>query len=243
MAIKIDLLPSYVKDAKTFKRILAGCLLLVAATAGFLFLVNSRHAARLAVAEADKAAIEPIALEAEATQKRAQAALDAAVPVRSSVEFMAAAAKTGPQRAALIDSIRRYIFPGVVINTIDISDGKTLNITAQAKTPDDYATYLNNLRRASEGPDKFLTPAFGSGVPGYGQAGAPGSGTTPGQVADAAPPGENGTATPVAGSNPLLIKLPIAVNTTATLVNPIPLPVEPGGAAAAPAPDAEGASQ
>ncbi len=117
---------------------------------------------KLAAAEATKIA-------GEATAKVASLA-----PKQTTVDFFAAASQTGPRRAAVIDMLKMYINADSLVSAIDISDGKTVLITASIKDTDDYGNLLLNLRKGFISHDpKPATPTIfdsepvASGVKGY----------------------------------------------------------------------------
>lgn len=139
MSVKIDLLPGYVGLRRWFKRLSYGALALVAATAAILFLLYRQGQQTLEVYEQNRDNIEPLAVAAEAAQTATQAAISQAAPQEAAVAFMVQAGKTGSERAALIDLLRRYIYGGAVVSSIDLSDGTTARIQANVATPQDYA--------------------------------------------------------------------------------------------------------
>jgi type II secretory pathway pseudopilin PulG len=217
MATKIDLLPGYVGMRRWFKRVLIICVAVLAVVASILSLLFFRDKQRLAKLQEDVNNIEHFAQQTEAAQRERDAATQEAAPIKASVDFMADASKTGPERAALLDLIRRYIYEGAVVSSIDLSDGQNARFTVTVRTPDDYARFLTNLRRGSaqkEGP-LFEGLPTGSGIPGFPD-------NRP------IPPPQSISYTP----QPIVF--PLRINAAGKLRNEVRVPVEPGAAAAAP---------
>lgn len=222
MAIKIDLLPGYVGLRRVRKAISWSAAFLIGGTAGVLFLVYYKGQQQLDVLNTNLESVEANASAAEKAQKAATAATTDAAPVATLVEFLTAASRTGAERAALLDLTSHYIYNGAVINSIDLSDGTKAVINATVKTPEDYKTLLLTLRQGSKtnGGLLFAEDAKTSMVTASGVEGFP-KGRAPGVV------------TP--GEQPIKIEFPLSINIVGVLLNPVKLPVEPGGAGAAPA--------
>lgn len=216
MAIKIDLLPGYVGLRRWFKRVLLACLAVVALVAGVLYLLYYRDQQRLATLKEDLENIKRVESLTVAADNAKTAAESEAAPIKSVVDFLADAGKTGPERAALIDLTRRYIYERAVIRSIDLSDGATVRLTAAVESPDAYARFLLALRKGSADQQGFLfsTPPTANGVPGFPE-GRP------------IPPPTNVSYVP----QPL--PFPLSVQANGPLKNPVVVPPEPGTAAAA----------
>jgi hypothetical protein len=219
MAIKIDLLPGYVGLRRVRKALSWGAAVLVASTGTVLFLVYYKGQQQLTVLQTNLENIEANAKAAEAAAAAAKAADAEAAPVATLVDFLAAAGRTGPERAALLDLTSHYIYTGAVISSLDLSDGQNVKITATVKTPEDYKALLLNLRQGSKSnggvlfaEDAKTNMVTASGVPGF-PATAP--------------------VIPTPGEQPVVINFPLSVNITGVLLNPVKLPVEPGAAAPA----------
>ena len=105
MAIRIDLLPRYVVLRRWFKRILLACLSLVSAFAAILFVLYYREQLRLQTLKVNRDAYEKIAKEAERAQSAAKSKEDEAKPFQDNVNFFVDAGRTGPERAALLDTV------------------------------------------------------------------------------------------------------------------------------------------
>lgn len=240
MAIRIDLLPGSVKLQRWFQRLIALSVLLVATTAGILFLVYYKNNQKLAKYKADADAIETYAKQTEAANTAKQTLEADTQPIQTAVNFMSDASKTGPERAALLDLVRTYIYyaprSGAIVNSMDISDGQTVKLNATVRTPDDYARFLLKLRQGStdKGGPLFDGLPVTSGIPGFppplpgqnkgaaGTTGAPTNTAAPGTQGAPIAPGEN------------IIVLPNVVTATGKLKHPVVLPPDPvGGAPAA----------
>jgi len=235
MAIQIDLLPKYVGYRRWFKRLLVVSFLLVGLTAAILYALYFQGQEALETLKTNQATMEARAQLTTAAQGAAKAATDAAGPIQGAVNFFVDAGKTGPERAALLDLLRRYIYDGAVVSTIDISDGQNVSITCTVRNPDEYARFLLNLRRATapDGP-LFDTLPGGQGIPGFGNEKAA-TGQAPQTPANAQPGAATGGANP---TQPIVF--PYTINVKAKLKNPIVIPVEPGGAPPAKTPGAGG---
>ncbi|HEX8235108.1 MAG TPA: hypothetical protein VF600_04065 [Abditibacteriaceae bacterium] len=219
MSVKIDLLPGYVGLRRWFKRLSYGALALVAATAAILFLLYRQGQQTLEVYQQNLANIQPIAEAAERAQAATTASTEAAAPVDAAVTFMVRAGKTGPERAALIDLVRRYIYGGAVVSSIDMSDGQTVKINATVATPQDYAQFLLALRRGSAsnpGGQLFAQDPRSNAVTASGIPGGP----------------NERFILPVASTEPTIVTLPLSIASNGTLKDRIEVPVEPGGAPA-----------
>ena len=226
MAIKIDLLPGYVKLKRNLHRSIAACVVTTGVIAGGLMTVLHQRQLELETAKTNLAAAEVVAAKATSVAAEKTASQTAANPITTAVSFMAASSKTGPQRAALLHLVRRYIYQDAIVSSIDISDGQKLTILATVRNPDEYAQFLLNLRRASDanGGTLFKGLAVASG---------------PGGFANGAVPFLRATGD--GSGNPVPQIYPVSVTAEGVLLNPVQIPPEPAGtAAAAPAPGAEG---
>jgi hypothetical protein len=184
-----------------------------------LFLLLRQGQQTLAVYEQDLEAIKPLAQAAEAAQAATSQATSEAAPVEAAVSFMVRAGKTGSERAALIDLVRRYIYSGAVVSTIDLSDGTTAKINATVATPQDYAQFLLGLRSGSvsnPGGQLFAQDPRSNAVTASGIPGGP----------------NERFILPVASTEPTIVSLPLSIASNGTLKDPIQVPVEPGGATA-----------
>lgn len=219
MAIKIDLLPAYVKLKRTFHRVLAACVVALGVVVGGLLMALQQRQLELETAQTNLAAAKIVADQVAAAKRETDQATSDAAPLIATISFVTGASKTGAQRAALIDLIRRYIDVNAIVSAIDVSDGQKVVITATVRTPAEYARFLLNLRRASDTNGGTLfkgLPVTTKGPPGFA------NGAKPFEL-----PLESGEIVP--------ILYPVDVVAEGTLLNPVQLPPEPGGAAAAPA--------
>jgi hypothetical protein len=133
--------------------------------------------------------------------------------VEGAINFMTASTRTGPQRAALLNLVRQYIYEDAIVSSIDISDGQKVSIKATVRTPDEYARFLLNLRRATGILFKGLPTASG-----------------PGGFANGAVP----FLAPTSTGEPVPIIYPIVVTAEGVLQNPVQIPPDPVGGAPAP---------
>lgn len=218
MAIKIDLLPKYVGLQRRFSmlwKVAAGFLL---GTIIILALIYARGETELKNLRAE---LETATTEAGFTataQEAADKATAAAVPLENYSQFMVNASQTGAKRAALIDLVARYVTPGAVVNSIDMSSGTQAVIVATLRSPDDYARFLLGLRSGSEsrgGPVFAADPRTSSVVP-----------SDP-VVSDQPPGYGRGPLRPAPGSQPQIVSYPIKMTVTGVLKEPITVPAEP----------------
>jgi len=230
MAIKIDLLPGYVGLRRWFKRTLIVSVLLLAAVGSFLYLKYAQGELDLKTAKADAAMMATAANQTKNVQDQTTAFQAETAKIQPLVSYFVDASKTGPERAALLDLVRRYIYPNSVISSIDISDGKIVTFTATVETPDDYVRFLTQLRKGTAG-DPYMGPLFATlpraqGVGGFPQPMRPTIGST---AAQGQQPGqESGAGTgQLDMSQPHPIIFPIKVTAQAELKNPLVAPVEP----------------
>ena len=217
MAIKIDLLPGYVKLRRDLHRSIAACVVASGLVLGGLLLVLEQKRLELQTAEANLAVATAVATRATAAQTAADNARKEAAPVENVINFMTASTKTGPQRAALLNLVRQYIYEDAIVSSIDISDGQKVSIKATVRNPDEYARFLLNLRRATG--TLFKTNATASGPGGFANGAVP-----------FLAPTSTGEAVPII--------YPIVVTAEGILQNPVQLPPDPVGAPPAPAPGA-----
>ena len=229
MAIRIDLLPRYVALRRIFKRIAIVCALVVMVLGTGLSAFYYQDYLKLQTLKANVETYKPIAANALATEKRANDKVAEAQPLQTTVNFFVDAARSGSERAAILDLIRRYIYDGALIASLDISDGTTAKLTASVRTPDDYARFLLNLRRGKAPTGiLFSNDATASGIGGYP------AGSTTSAPAPTAPPVPGGpplvpTQAPAGGNFEVF---PNNIPASATLKDPIVVPAPPGEAAA-----------
>ncbi|HEX8833860.1 MAG TPA: hypothetical protein VF719_06650 [Abditibacteriaceae bacterium] len=217
MAIKIDLIPAYVGMRRRFRALLWGAMGLLGSVATILGLLYYKGQQELGVLNTNLENVETNARIAEKAKTATETATNEAAPVETVVSFIAAASKSGAERAVLLDMIGRYIYSDAVVTAIDISDGQNVNITATVKTPQDYKRFLLNLRRGSAtwgGPlfaaDPKSNAVVASGVPGF----------------PASKP-----VIPTPGLEPQIIAYPLAVTAVGVLKDKVVVPAEPGGTA------------
>jgi hypothetical protein len=217
MAIQIDLLPGYVKLKRQLHRSIAACIVGTGLIASGLLLVLQQKKLDLQTLEEDRDVWAAVAAKTEAATAGKTTATTETAPLASAVTFMTSATKTGPQRAALLDLVSDYINEDTVVDSIDISTGSAVTISATVRNPDQYATFLLNLRRAADVNGGTLFKGLPTTTKG------------PGGFANGAvpfiPPGASPEAVPII--------YPIQVVATGNLLYPIQLPAEPGGAAPA----------
>ncbi len=225
MAIKIDLLPGYVKLKRNLHRSIAACVVATGAIAGLLLMVLQQRRLELETAQTNLAAAEAVVSQVTTASGEKTAALTATTPITNAVSFMAGASKTGPQRAALLHLVRQYIYEDAIVSSIDVSDGLKVVILATVRNPDEYARFLLNLRRASDANGGTLF----KGLP---VASGPG-GFANGAVPFLKPSGDG-------SGEPVPIIYPVSVRAEGVLLNPVQVPPDPVGAPAAPAAGFEG---
>ena len=216
MAIKIDLLPSYIIWRKRLKYTIAIAVAGLSLWTGGLLLVLHSKQLELETAKVNSASIKSVASKATDADTATATAVSAAASYNNTNNFMLASCKTGSERAALLNLITKYIDENSVVKSIDISDGKNVTIVATVSTPNEYAQFLLQLRKATgvvfNGDPRLTT----SGVGGFG------NGAVPLVVPQPDP-----------GSAPVLINYPITLTAQGALLNTIVLPTDPatGGAA------------
>jgi hypothetical protein len=226
MAIKIDLLPEYVPLRRRLKWTVSACVVALAGTAALLAVIYQAKTLELETLQTnvDNATrVATLSANADAATKKAIAE---AAPQQAVIDFVFEASKTGAQRAALLNLVRQYIYPQALIASIDISDGKNVNIQGTVKSTDEYAAFVNTLRAGS---------ADNGGVLYTGLPSASGPTGFPAGAQLFTPP------LPDPSGQPVVLVFPIKVQAQGTLKNPVTVPVEPPqptDTAAAPAPGA-----
>lgn len=217
MAIKINLLPGYVKLRRNLHRSIAGCVVATGAVAGLLLMVLQQRRLELETAKTNLAVAEAVVTQVTtATGEKTKALTDAA-PINTAVSFMSLASKTGPQRAALLHLVRQYIYTDAIVSSIDISDGQKVVILATVRNPTEYLRFVLNLRRAADvnGGTLFKGLPVASGPLGFANGAIP-----------FVRPGGDGT------DEPVPITYPVSVRAEGILLNPVQLPPDPVGAPA-----------
>ena len=215
MAIKIDLLPKYVKLEKRFQRVLVACAGLLALWFGGLAVALEIRQLQLQTTQTDQRVFEAKAQETSA----AKSAVDTARTTRSSydgaINVFVSNSKSGAERSALFTHIFQNIYANSSVTLVDVSDGTNVTIKATVRDPEEYARFLQGLRRATG--VLFAAPPQTTGVNGFANGAVP-------FVPPALEPGDRDT----------ILVYPINLTATAQLLNPVKLPVDPvGGAPAA----------
>ena len=216
---KIDLLPPYVRMRERFRLLIKTVpilLLLVALALGLAYWQMTNNVRRVNEAYAALADRETKTTAAEAATATATTK---AAPLLSAVKFMVDSGKTGPERAVLINIIRNYIYNGADVESIDVTDGKTVKIVARVETPDEYANFLYRLRQGSISNNGVLFAADPKS-----------SAVT---VAGVAVPGGNNPTfiRPAPGLEPVPVIYPLTVTAIGLLKDPIVVPSESGSGA------------
>lgn len=216
MAIKIDLLPAHVALRKRLKGAMVLSTLALALSASALVLILDAKQKELQTSEVNRLVFEAVAAKTTAAQKDEADSIAAAKAFTDTIGFLLAAGKTGSQRAALVNQVRQYIYENTVIKSIDLSNGADVVITGSVTTPNEYAVFLQNLRRASDvnGGPLFAGNPVASGVKGF----------------------NNGAVTFVMPARPtdqpVVIPYPLSIQANGKLKYPVVLPPDPVGGAA-----------
>ncbi len=233
MAIKIDLLPRHVKLRRNLQKAILGSALALALVGTGLVMALDAKQKELQTAQTDLGVVTAVAAQTAAAQTAQTTAEATMKPVSDTVAFMLASSKSGPQRAALINQVRQYIYTDTIVNSIDLSDGKTVKINATVKDPRQYAQFLFNLRRAGPPPPGATTtdagPLFSAAPVGTGPGGFNNGNTV------FLPP-------PTPTDQPVIVIYPLKVEATGPLKYPIPVLPDPSVSATAGAPGAAGAT-
>ena len=229
MAIKIDLLPGHVKQRRTLQLAIAASALALVLVGTGLAIAYDIKQKELQTAQRNLEIVTVVAQQTTTAEGVKTAADTAAAPIGDTIAFMLAAGKSGPQRAALLNQVRQYIYVDTVVKSIDLSDGKQAVIVGSVKDPNEYARFLFNLRRAGPPPAGAATtdagPLFAqapvaAGVKGFGSGAE--VFVPPAQRTDQA----------------VIIRYPLDVTAQGPLKYPIPVIPDPvaaaGGAAGGP---------
>ena len=180
MAIKINLLPQSYALEKTRNRWIAGMASLLGLTALSIGLLHASDKKQLEKIQADTEAVRVVAAQTTAATAAKDAADAAKGSIKAVVDFMADASKSGSERAAFVDLMRRFIYNRAVVSNLDVSNGTDAKITATVRSPDEYARFLLALRQGTKGVTAeggnateagkgkvFDSPPVASGVRGY----------------------------------------------------------------------------
>lgn len=215
MAIKIDLLPVTVALRRRLQRVIMLSLVTLALAASALVLVLDAKQKEYKTAEADRTTIEARATLATNAKALEDGFIGTAKAKTDTIGFMLAASKSGPERAALLNQVRQYVYEAAVVSAIDLSDGKNLRVEAQVKDPNEYANFLFNLRRAS------ATPPYGGPL----FAALPRAGGVEGF-----PNGAYLARPPTPSDQPIVFVYPLKIAAEGPLKYPVVLPPDPVGA-------------
>ena len=174
MAIKIDLLPGYVRLRRVLKWALLGSFVIVTAVGSVLFVLYNQKKNEVTVAKDNLLMWQPIAKDATDVGAAATAKDASLATLQSTVQFFADATQTGPRRAVVVDLVRRYIMSNALVSSVDISDGKNVTIVASVTDSQNYSDLLLNMRRGtlnqlplSDIPYVWKALPKASGIPGY----------------------------------------------------------------------------
>jgi hypothetical protein len=221
MSIKIDLLPGYINLQRWFKNWLLIASLALLLTGTTLYLLYHQGQETLRVTRENQESVETNAARAEKTEADKAAAETAAAPIETNVQFLVDAGKTGAERAALMDLVRRYVYAGAVVSSLDMSDGQNVTINATVRDPEEYLRFVYKLREGSatyNGPLFAANPRTQSVVP----SGIPGGPNL--LFSDpVSAPGEPARA----------YQYPLNITATGALRYPVTVPSEGGAAAGA----------
>jgi hypothetical protein len=220
MAIKIDLLPEYVPLRRQLKWVISGCVVTLGITATGLALYLQKEKLALETQETNLANIKLVADKTRTAQTLADKARKDAEPMKNVIDFVYEASRTGPERAALLYQVSQFILPDAVVGSLDLSDGKTMKVTAAVRSNRDYWRFLYALRNGSDAQGGVLF----TGLP-----------VTTGLIGF--PEGNRTFVPPPPGPVPNPLVFPIKVDGTGNLKYPVTLPVDPTGAAPAANPE------
>ncbi len=221
--IKIDLLPGHVKQRRNLQlAIMASVLALALVGTGLAMALNAKQK-ELLTAKTNLEVVTAVAAQTTAAETAKTTAETTMQPIGDTIAFMLASSKSGPQRAALLNQVRQYIYVDTVIKSIDLSDGANAVIQGSVKNPTEYGRFLFNLRRAGPPPAGAPTtdagPLFAAAPRGVGPGGF-----------------NNGAAIFVPPARPLdqpvIIVYPLTVTAQGPLKYPIPVIPDPVGAPA-----------
>ncbi|RYX81821.1 hypothetical protein EON83_22440 [bacterium] len=223
MATKIDLLPGYVKWTKRFHYTIAGAIVGLGLWTGGLILVYHSKQLELQTAQQNRDAAKIVA-DASTTAKAAEdKAISDAGGYNTANAFFIDACKSGSTRATLLNLITNYIDINSVVKSIDISDGRRVVIVATVATPMEYSRFLLRLRNATGVVFADQPRLTTTGVGGFG------NGAQPLVVPQPEP-----------GSPAVVFNYPITLQAEGNLLNPLTVPADPTGGAAAGAPGGAG---
>lgn len=223
MAIKIDLLPGYVRLEKVRNRVLLASGVAIVVVASGLLLELERKNLELQTAKNNRDTFKTVADQSTAAKAEADKFIQDRAAIDGTVAWLVSASKTGPERAALLNLISQYIYGNTLVTTIDVSDGQTVKLGGRLRDPNEYARFLLNLRRASDqqGGPLFAGLPTASGVPGF-----------PSPTFVDPQPNPSG--------QPVQLIYPLTLNAEGKLKTPVSVPSDPiaGDTAAAAAPGA-----
>ena len=180
MAIKIDLLPGYVRLRRVLKWTALISFVIVTSVGSVLYVLYYQKTLELETVKENVQMWTPVAAQATAVEAEANTKNASLGNKEATVKFFADATQTGPRRAVAVDLIRRYIMPDALVSSIDISDGKNVTIVASVVDSDSYGRLLLNLRKGTVGtppppaiPYVWQQTPMASGIPGYPLPSAP----------------------------------------------------------------------
>lgn len=225
MAVKIDLLPNYVKWRRWFKYLCWAAVIVLSSTGGGLWLMWYRLDRHLNKLQEDAEMLKKYAASAESAKKAKETAETDNMPMQAAIDFLTQATQTGAQKSAVVRIVKNYIYHDALVKALDISDGTKVILDVSLARPDDYYATLMDLRLGTAANNGFAfseDATFDHGLGGFPQPLVP---SVPIQAASITP------------GEPKSLNLPLNFKATAKLKDPISIPSDSG----APAPAAGGA--
>ena len=224
MALKIDLLPGYVRLRRWRKWSALLSVVLVSAVGAILYLTYYQKTLEVQIAQQNVLAWQAVANEATKVEGEATAKVASLGNLEATVKFFTDATQSGPRRAVAVDLIKRYIMPDALVSSVDIPDGKTVTIVASVADSDNYGRLLTNLRKGTVGfkppppvPYVWASLPVASGIPGF-------------PLPESTPPN-------VTGNEPVPMTFPLNISIASALTEELVFqtPLAPGETGAAPA--------
>ncbi len=236
--LKIDLLPSYVRERRKVKPAIILVVVIILVEVALLLGASMKVKGAIAATQKELDEIEPVAKQVESLEAEAQSELATVKPAIDRVKYYEDMAKLGDQFVKLIDAVNEYIYEKVTVQNFQ-TDGSSVSFTAVTDSTESFGRFLLNFLRCPAVTNVSVSTNIGGGggagggampgvpgIPGGGPGMPPGIGGPPG-----------GAAAPVAGGGAELITVNVSCTVTPDYKVTVPTL---GGAAPAAAPGGMG---
>jgi len=204
--LKIDLLPSYVRERRKVKPAIILVVVIILIEVALLMGASMKVKGAIAATQKELDEIEPVAKQVESLEAEAQGDLATVKPAIDRVKYYEDMAKLGDEFIKLIDTVNEYVYEKVTVQNFQ-TDGSNVSFTAVTDSTESFGRFLLNFLRCPAVTNVSVNTNIGGGGGGGaampGVPGIPGGG--PGMPPGIGGPGV-GAAAPAAGGGAELIR-------------------------------------